>query len=105
MDDEIDAFERAFSFGLDDSQCQDRLNELLRYKNRGPGEVLLPASKMQMKDFDLRTATFDVRELDEHDHIPIADLHLAEDSDSADSGASSDNDETASGWETASDIE
>ena len=90
QEDVIAAFSRAFDLGLDDSECQDRLSVLRQYKF--DGTPLSPLS-MQMIDFDLRSATYDTHELDEHGPVEIAGLRLDDDSDDADS-----ND-----WETASD--
>ena len=88
--DVIDAFTRAFDLGLEDPECQDRLTALQQHKSNG---TLLPPSSMQMIDFDLRTATYDTHELDEHGPVQIADLRLDDDSDDADSDD----------WESASD--
>ena len=90
QEDVITAFIRAFEVGLEDSECQDRLSALREYKING---TPLSPSSMQMIDFDLRTATYDTHELDEHGPVEIAGLRLDDDSDDADS-----ND-----WETASD--
>ena len=89
-EDAIDAFTQAFHLGLEDSECQDRLNALQQHKLHG---TPLPPSTMQMIDSDLRTATYDTHELDEHGPMEIADLRLNDDSDDADSDD----------WETASD--
>ena len=90
-EDVIDAFTRAFGLGLEDSECQDRLNTLQQYKSNG---TPISCSSMQMIDFDLRTATYDTHELDEHGPVEIADLRL-DDDDS--------NDAVSDNWETASD--
>lgn len=55
--DAIDAYTRAFDLGLDDSQCQDRLNTLQDYVLYGTSP---PPLTIQMEDFDLRIATYDV---------------------------------------------
>ena len=83
-------FTRAFDNGLEDPECLDRLNALQRYKSNG---TPISPSSMQMIDFDLRTATYDTNELDEHGPVEIPDLRLDDDSDDADSDD----------WETASD--
>ena len=50
-----------------------------------------------MEDFDLRTATYDMYELDEHGPIQIAGLHLDNNSDNAGNETASDD------WESPSD--
>ncbi len=52
-----------------------------------------------MEDFDLRTATYDVYELGQHDSIEIAGLSLDNESDGADSETASDD------WQSTSDDE
>ena len=84
------AFTRAFDLGLEDPECQERLNALQQHKSNG---TPLPPPSMQMIDSDLRTATYERHELDEHGAVEIAGLRLDDDSDDADSDD----------WETASD--
>ena len=72
-EDVIDAFTRAFDLGLKDPECQDRLSALRQNRLNGNPP---PPSSMQMIDSDLRTATYDTHELDEHGPVEIADLRL-----------------------------
>ena len=83
----IDAFTRAFDLGLEDPECQDRLNALQQYESN---ETLISPSSMQMKDSDLRQTTYDKHELDEHGPVEIADLRLDDDSDDDSDDADSD---------------
>ena len=52
-----------------------------------------------MEDFDLRTATYDVYELGQHNEIEIAGLSLENESDGAESETASDD------WQITSDDE
>ena len=83
--DAIGAYERAFDLGLDDPQCKDRLNMLQdRVWTMGYGADPPPVA-IEMEDSDLRIATCDVYELDQHEPIEIAGLTLDNESDGADS--------------------
>ena len=80
--DAIDAFTKAFDLGLEDSECRDRLSALRQHNSNG---TPISPSNLQIMDSDLRTATYDTHELDEHGPVEIADLCLDDDSDDADS--------------------
>ena len=90
------AYTKAFDLGLNDSQCQDRLNALQDYVLYGTDP---PPPTIQMEDFDLRTATYDLYELGQHNEIEIAGLSLENESDGADSETASDD------WQSTSDDE
>ena len=85
--DAIEAYTKAFDFGLDDSQYQDRLIALQDYMLYGTDP---PPLTIQMEDFDLRTATYNLYELGQHDQIEIAGLSLENESDGAESETASD---------------
>ena len=89
-EDAIDCLTMALDLGLEDSECQDRLDALQQHISNG---TPISPSSMYMIDSDLRTATYDTLELDEHGPIEIAGLRLDDDSDDAGSddwGAASD---------------
>ena len=96
----MDGYTRAFDLGLDDSECQARLTALQDYMSFGTSP---PPRTIQMKDFDLRTATYDVYEPVQHDPIEIADLRLDNESDGADSESASDDGQSTSDDESDGD--
>ena len=74
----MDAYERAFTFGLEDQRILDRSIELRQYILHGHPSPSRPYPGMV--DFDIRTATYEAHELDRHGPINDAGLRLGDDS-------------------------